>query len=214
MIRIEKGTTRELFLNESFSESIVVEDHATITLFSVKTHGWKERQTLVIELDGEGAEVMCVIVCIGKGDAAFPFDIKIEHRAPATKSRVACRSALYDSSSVDSTGAIRIHADARGAETSFSHHALLLGEAVRAKVIPSLEIEHDDVKAGHAVTIGRLDDEILFTCAARGLDRSRAEELLVEGFIRADASLISTQETRELFEETTSFLLSKGYCFG
>ncbi|MBI4268281.1 SufD family Fe-S cluster assembly protein [Candidatus Uhrbacteria bacterium] len=214
MIEINKGETRRVALDEHFSEQFVVPENAKLVLFAVKTHGWRDRQTLSVTLAGEGAEVICVCALIGRFDAAFPFDVFINHAAPRTKSGVFFRSVLSDASSADTNGIVHIEPNAKGAETFFSHHALLVGDAARARVIPSLEIENDDVKAGHAVTVGRMDDEILFYCASRGLDRQKAHELFVEGFLRADSHFLADPENRDLFEGMADFLQMRGYCFG
>jgi len=48
---------------------------------------------------------------------------------------------------------------------------------------PALEILEPEVKAGHAATIGKVDEQMLFYLMSRGLSRSRSEKLLIQGFI-------------------------------
>lgn len=210
---LQKGEAKSIALDR-FTDEIIVSAGARLELRAVDREGWGERQTLTITLDGDGADVTFVCVLYGREDSVFPFDVRVDHRAPNTKSRIAIRSVLYGTSSVDSNGIVHIAENATGSDTFFSHHALLLGDDARATAIPSLEIENNDVKAGHAVTVGRLNDEILFACASRGLDRAQAEEVLVSGFLNADAHLIESRETRELFENMTDFSLTRGYCLG
>ena len=48
---------------------------------------------------------------------------------------------------------------------------------------PALEILEKDVKAGHAATVGKVDGKMLFYLMSRGLTKTQAEKMLVEGFI-------------------------------
>jgi hypothetical protein len=48
---------------------------------------------------------------------------------------------------------------------------------------PELEIFADDVQCAHGATVGDLDQNQLFSAAARGLDPASARALLLEGFV-------------------------------
>ena len=59
---------------------------------------------------------------------------------------------------------------------------LLLSDAAAAQSVPNLEILANDVKCGHASTVGPLDDEQRYYLMSRGLDGDRADRLQVRGF--------------------------------
>jgi len=48
---------------------------------------------------------------------------------------------------------------------------------------PKLEIMANEVKASHAATVGRVDEEEMFYLLARGICRENAEKMIVEGFL-------------------------------
>lgn len=80
-------------------------------------------------------------------------------------------------------GKIQVTKKARGTETFLRQKVLLLGEGARAITKPELEIETQEVKAGHAASIGQVDEEQLFYLMSRGLSKKEATKLLVEAFL-------------------------------
>lgn len=190
------------------TETITVDPQTHLLVTGVLTKGWTERQTLTINLSGEGASVDCFFASVGADTATFSFDIVIEHNAARTHSSVHMRTVLCEASRIDSKGYVRIGAQASGSDTYFAHHVLLLSPKTHAYILPSLEIEHNNVQAGHAVTIGRVEEEILFYCASRGISASDAAQLIMRGFLLADTKLIRDTYSRELFEHKIDSALS------
>lgn len=192
---------RVIVLNGLASQTIRVPARSSVAVWGVFTAGKAERATLEVILDGEEAAVSVVGAILGHADDQLPFDVVIEHRATGTRSRVALRSVLEGKSSGDTVGRIHITQSALRADAFFSHHALLLGQGSRAHALPILEIEQSDVKAGHAVTVGRIEDETLLYCATRGIPELQATRLIAEGFLATDAMLLPAGPAREEFCE-------------
>ncbi|MDO8490356.1 MAG: SufD family Fe-S cluster assembly protein [bacterium] len=182
------------------TRTITIAAGVHLNLVGAMSAGWGEHRTLTVNLAGDGASLECIFALIGDCDTAFPFDIVVNHQAVHTKSAVYIRSVLNGESSVHSEGRMCITSHAKSSDTYFSHHALLVSKGARAKIIPSLEIENDDVRAGHAVTVGRVDEDVLFYCAARGVDRQEATHLVTRGFLLADCTHIRDAEIRKLLE--------------
>jgi hypothetical protein len=59
---------------------------------------------------------------------------------------------------------------------------LLLSPDAKAFSLPSLEIETDDVRCGHAATMSAPDPEQLFFLRSRGLSEPAAISLIAQGF--------------------------------
>jgi Fe-S cluster assembly protein SufD len=59
---------------------------------------------------------------------------------------------------------------------------LVLDRRARADSIPGLEILTDDVRCTHGATVGKIDQEQIYYLESRGLPRTDAERLIVEGF--------------------------------
>ena len=65
---------------------------------------------------------------------------------------------------------------------------LLMDESAKVDVLPGLEIEEQDVIAGHKAAIAPLDEDKLFYLTARGLTESEAKKMIIQGFLRVPGS--------------------------
>ncbi len=61
-----------------------------------------------------------------------------------------------------------------------------------------LEILERDVKAGHAATIGKVDEQMLFYLMSRGLKEHEAMALIVNGFFEAFVKELPMEYSVEL----------------
>lgn len=190
---------KTLFFTEFPRKKIVVPKHNELTLCGVIASTSGAPRRMIISLEGIAARVNCIFVYIGKGESIATHEVLIRHTAPDTVARFRSRSILTDSSRHDIRGILQIGKRAVHADTYFSHHALLLSSNARARAIPSLEIETDDVKAGHATTVGPLSEDALSYLHSRGLGKYEATRLLMHGFVIADASYILDPTIREQF---------------
>ncbi len=59
----------------------------------------------------------------------------------------------------------------------------MLSSGARGDANPILLIEEDDVTAGHAASVGRVDPEQLFYLMSRGISQEEAERLVIHGFL-------------------------------
>lgn len=132
-------------------------------------------------LIGEGARLHIVGLFLGNADGKVIFNTTVIHEAPKTKSITSIRGVFRDNASFSNDGVITIKKGAKGADGYFSSKILLFDTA-RGRSVPSLEIDENDLKAGHASTVGRPDPLQLFYLQSRGLTEKEAIELIVAGF--------------------------------
>ncbi len=78
-------------------------------------------------------------------------------------------------------GNIAIHPGAQKTDSRLEIHSFILGTRAKSQMVPQLQIEANNVKAGHAATISKLDDEQLFYLRSRGLTKNEATQLFIEG---------------------------------
>ena len=142
-----------------------------------------ENDRIDVVLAGENSEVEVVGLLLGKGKSQTAFEVYITHAAPKTKSRVIVKSVLRNRSTFAFRGNVKIEKGAKGADAYLRSDALLFDDAKMGDDTPALEILERDVKAGHAATIGKVDEQLLFYLMSRGLSKKAAEKLLIEGFV-------------------------------
>ena len=74
---------------------------------------------------------------------------------------------------------------------------MLLEKTARSVTIPSLEIDANDVRASHGATISRVDEEYVFYLQSRGIPRSTAVRMIVEGFFSSVFDRMSQERVRQ-----------------
>jgi Fe-S cluster assembly protein SufD len=166
------------------------------------------RTAFVTCLEGEGAEVSSISLLIGSGRQRYDVWHEIRHLAPRTVSDLKVRTLLSDDAKAIVRGLVRVEKDAPGCSGFQREETLLLSEYAEIDAIPNLEIENQDVRCGHAATIGRLDEEKLFYLMSRGLDQKSAERLMIDAFVEPFLSAIADESLRASLAETIAAKLA------
>ena len=203
---IPRSSEKIILVDTLEDATITLEEGAKLTFIYCGFEGLQLTKKVTFELAGREAELKFLGLIVGTGKNEFPFETISHHKVPQTKAHYYVRAAMFDHSKVDYKGNIIIEKPAQITDSYLAHHTLLLSDFARARTIPALEIEADDVKAGHAATIGKVDEEVMFYLQSRGIDKKQAEILQISGFFEQELSMISDQD---LAEKIRQLLLSK-----
>ena len=107
---------------------------------------------------------------------------------------------LQDSSfSLDCIGTI-----VKGAKRSKCHqksHCLTMDNPKKARILPVLNIDEDDVEASHSLSSGTIDEEILFYMNSRGLDKKNALNLILKSYLMPNDNYYDAFESGKLIQE-------------
>lgn len=156
------------------------------------------RENVHVMLDGPGATVRVQTLFAGSADNQFDLGVTAEHRAPRTVSDLRAKGVLSGKAQGVYRGLVRVEKNATGSDGYQRCDALLLSPTAEVDPIPNLEIETNDVRCTHGVTVSRPDAEQLFYLRSRGLDESAARDLLVEGFAGTMLSAYPESQREEL----------------
>ncbi len=99
------------------------------------------------------------------------------------KKEILIKAVVEDGGELKARGKLVIKKNVKNVDVFLKYKVLLLGKSSLAEVDPELEIESNEIKAGHAASIGRVNEEELFYLMSRGLTKKEATELLVEAFL-------------------------------
>ncbi|HXB63327.1 MAG TPA: SufD family Fe-S cluster assembly protein [Solirubrobacteraceae bacterium] len=116
------------------------------------------------------------------------------------------RGAAAGESRASFEGLIQIDPGAQRTHTYLQIHTLMLSPRARLDAIPSVLVSADDVSASHGGTVGELDEDVIFYMQSRGLDRTSAVRVIVEGFFEP---LISQLENPGLEEVVRGKIAAK-----
>ena len=122
-------------------------------------------------------------IFVGHGEDLSNSELTVIHNKPHLKSLTVVKAVVFDNSKFDMIGNLVINKGAKFTDAYLRLDALIMSTDASARVIPSLEITENDVKGGHGATVGQVNQEQLFYLQSRGLDKKKAENLLVDGFL-------------------------------
>ena len=148
-----------------------------VTLGADFSRTWKE-----CTMAGEGAQSYMYGLYFSHDDQRFEHWTMQDHVAPHCTSDLLYKGALEDSSQALYYGTIHIRPDAKRSDAYQANRNLALSDKARALPHPRLEIENNDVRCTHGVTVGQISDEHLFYLRSRGIPEDEARRLIVFGF--------------------------------
>jgi Fe-S cluster assembly protein SufD len=120
-----------------------------------------------------------------------------DHVAPHCTSDLLYKGALKGASRAIYSGWVTVRPDAQKTDAFQTNRNVVLSDAAKADSIPNLEIEANDVKCGHAASVGPVDENELFYLQTRGIARREAERLIVFGFFQEVLDRVTLPEVRE-----------------
>lgn len=140
-----------------------------------------------VEITAEGADVQIKGGWHATGKEKVEVILDIVHRARHTRSNTLLRGAADGSSQIHLSGTIIIEPGAQDTNAFLTENILLLSAKAVAQAIPNLEISANEVKCSHAATVSKIPEENLFYLQSRGIDRTAAQTMIVDGFLAETA---------------------------
>jgi len=107
---------------------------------------------------------------------------RINHLKPYAISRELYKGVLDDRARGVFQGRVIVAVDAQKTDSQMNNRNLLLSDDAEADTKPQLEIYADDVKCGHGVTVGQLDEKSIFYLQSRCIDEETARNMLTFAF--------------------------------
>lgn len=149
-------------------------------------------------LSGQGCEVRGLGVFFASGKQHLDLEMRMIQDGRETSSDILVRGvakdegrAVYGPYTLLKHGAVDSAGFQRG-------NTLVLDATARAYSIPQLHVEEENVQgAGHAATVGKVDEEHLYYLRSRGLREVDAKRLIVDGFLNTVLEHIPMEAVRK-----------------
>ena len=151
-------------------------------------------------LRGENAQAEMLGIFFGDEDQFFDHHTWQLHESPYTTSDLEFKGALKGNSRSVYSGLIKVFEGAQRTDAFQQNRNLILSRNARADSIPNLEIKANDVRCTHGATVSQVEDEHIFYLQARGIPRSEAQKLIVEGFFRPVIDRIPVEEIQDFLQ--------------
>lgn len=134
-------------------------------------------------LVGDNSEGRVKMVVVGRGKQKQNFTTQVIHWGKQTEGHILKHGVMKDEASSIFNGIGKIEFGATKANAVQESRVLMLSEKARGDANPILLIDEDDVTAGHAASVGRVDPLQLYYLMSRGISQHEAERLVIHGFL-------------------------------
>ncbi|HEX8923618.1 MAG TPA: SufD family Fe-S cluster assembly protein [Patescibacteria group bacterium] len=150
----------------------------------------------ILNTKGESREVYKVFIVGAKEDIEIETEMVLS--APETYGNTEVKAIVLNGGKLTLKGMIRIKGEGTNANAFLRQNVLLVGDNSKAIVTPDLEIETNDVKASHAATVGRINEEEMFYLMSRGLKEKAAQKMIMESFLEELLLKIDKKEAKAI----------------
>jgi Fe-S cluster assembly protein SufD len=137
----------------------------------------------VTNLVGDGSYGDAKTVVVGRGEQVQNFTTNIVHFGKRSEGYILKHGVVKDSATSIFNGIGKIEHGASKSNAEQESRVLMLSEKARGDANPILLIDEDDVTAGHAASVGRVDPLQLYYLMSRGISQAEAERLVIHGFL-------------------------------
>ncbi|MDT3415823.1 Fe-S cluster assembly protein SufD [Brevibacillus aydinogluensis] len=147
-------------------------------------------------LKGTASSAETKTVSVGTGDQRQNLTSQVQHIGTHSESDMVSKAVMTGEATTILNGITKIEKGAEKANGEQAENILMLSEKARGDANPILLIDEDDVKAGHAASVGRVSEESIYYLMSRGIDRQEAERLIILGFLEPVVAEIPIDEVK------------------
>ncbi len=182
------------------TERAVLADDATLNSLHVTLGSKFTKNSIGSHLRGQNSLAEMLGIFFADGDQFFDHHTWQLHESPYATSDLEFKGALKGSARSVYSGLIKVEEGAQKTDAYQQNRNLVLSRTARADTIPNLEIGANDVRCTHGATVSQVEEEHLFYLQARGIERSEAQKLIVEGFFRPVIDRIPVAEIQDFLQ--------------
>jgi Fe-S cluster assembly protein SufD len=182
------------------TERSTLADDATLNSLHVTLGSKFTKNSIGAHLRGQNSLAEMLGIFFADGDQFFDHHTWQLHESPYTTSNLEFKGALKGSARSVYSGLIKVEEGAQKTDAYQQNRNLVLSRMARADTIPNLEIGANDVRCTHGATVSQVEEEHMFYLQARGIERSEAQKLIVEGFFRPVIDRIPVAEIQDFLQ--------------
>ncbi|ALS38460.1 Fe-S cluster assembly protein SufD [Enterococcus rotai] len=151
------------------------------------------------DLVGEGSHSEVKVVAISAGKQTQGIDTRVTNKASHSVGHILQHGVIRERGTLTFNGIGHILKGAKGADAQQESRVLMLSDKARGDANPILLIDENEVTAGHAASVGRVDPEEMYYLMSRGLRKDDAERLVIRGFLGSVITAIPVKDVQKEF---------------
>ena len=148
-------------------------------------------------LNETAAEAEVKTVSITTGEQKQNLTVRIENVGHRSVGNIINYGITKDNAHLAFNGVGKIIKDAKGCDNQQETRLLNLSKTAQAIANPFLLIDEGDITAGHAASIGQLNEEQIYYLMSRGMSRQEASKMIVSGFLSPFVGAIEDETMRD-----------------
>lgn len=149
------------------------------------------------DLVGEGSHSEIKVVAISMNHQVQAIDTRVTNFGRHSVGHILQHGVIKDHATLTFNGIGHIIKGAKGADAQQESRVLMLSDKARGDANPILLIDENDVTAGHAASVGRVDPEEMYYLMSRGIPKAEAERLVIRGFLGSVIAAIPLKSIRD-----------------
>ncbi|MEG0385462.1 MAG: Fe-S cluster assembly protein SufD [Solibacillus sp.] len=138
---------------------------------------------------------------VGRGEQKLNFTTTIRQWGKNSDGQILKHGVMKDAAQSIFNGIGHIMHGGTKANAEQESRVLMLSEKARGDANPILLIDEDDVTAGHAASVGRVDPAQLYYLMSRGISKTEAERLVIHGFLAPVVSNLPIEGVKKQLTE-------------
>ncbi len=135
-----------------------------------------------VVLQGEGARGEVVSISLARDEQRQDTGARMIHAADNTTSNIVAKSISIGAGCASYRGEVQFKPGVKGCKNNTECDALLINAHSRTDTYPAITVSGSSNNAQHEASVSQIDEDVLFYMQQRGLSRSAAMSLAVNGF--------------------------------
>lgn len=135
-------------------------------------------------------------IYLGAEKKVIDMNYVMTHIGRRSNSQITTKGALKDEASKIFRGTLDFKRGASRSAGVEDEYCMILSPKVKAKALPLLLCEEDDVSGEHAAASGKIDESKLFYLMSRGFNHNDARRIIIEGSFNPIIDKIDNEDTR------------------
>ncbi len=162
----------------------------------------KEEVTLDLRVESawEGSEIVIKALILAKDDSKLNLKAHAHLMHNKAHADLHLVSFLQNGSETTVDGGVDLHEGVSKIAWHLLEENIILGENIKIKALPMLDVRSSDVSASHGCRITKLDPIKMFYMRSKGLSKAEAEELMIRGYVEQVFEWVNPSDDEKINE--------------
>ncbi|NUU99829.1 hypothetical protein XO12_06865 [Marinitoga sp. 1154] len=169
---------------------------AKLTLYDINIGGKITAPHIVVRMAQENGNVNVYPYYLSQESEVIDMFYLIRYYAPETFGHILGHGVLMDESRVIFRGNLDIKKGAKNADAGEQDFNLVLSNKAKVMAYPSLYVDENEVNAGHAASVGSIEEDKLYYMMTRGYSKNDAKKEIASGIFEPAISFINKYNSK------------------